>query len=74
MDQIKGGPTIANETLCMQVRHCRISFTRDRKLMKIHVEAHKTGVQLQLLDPFKQLGAKLMKGTPPLSHQGRLMQ
>ncbi|CAK0883839.1 unnamed protein product, partial [Prorocentrum cordatum] len=62
MDQIEGDPAIANETLCMQVRHCRISFARDRELMNILVVARNAGVQLQLLDSIQQLGAKLMNG------------
>ncbi|CAK0822016.1 unnamed protein product [Prorocentrum cordatum] len=74
LDTIKADGTITNDSLCMQIRHCKISYTHDRKLMKIHLEAQGSGVQTQLLDSLKQLGGKLMKGTPPRSHHERLMQ
>ncbi|CAK0875797.1 unnamed protein product [Prorocentrum cordatum] len=74
LDAVKADGSMTNEKMCDTVRHCRISYTHDRKTMKIHISAESSGVVPQLLDSLKQLGAEIKRGTPPRSHNERIMQ
>ena len=72
LEGVRADATMTNDKLCDQVHHCRISYTRDRKTLKIRLEGKETDVQPHMPDSLKQLGAAVLRGTPPKSHQERL--
>ncbi|CAK0892142.1 unnamed protein product, partial [Prorocentrum cordatum] len=74
MDTVKADQSMTNETLDSHCRFCKIGFTHDRATMKIFLEASGSGIQVEVLAGLVQIGASIKRGTPPRSHQERLMQ
>ncbi|CAK0825075.1 unnamed protein product [Prorocentrum cordatum] len=74
MDGIRVDQALTNDTLASQVKYCRASYTHERSVMKIFLEASQTGIQPEVLSPLVPCGASIKKGTPPKSHQERLVQ
>ena len=74
MDTIRADASMTNEALNSHCTYCKISFTHDRSTMKIFLEASGSGIQVEVLAGLVQLGATIKRGTPPRSHQERLMQ
>ncbi|CAK0893101.1 unnamed protein product, partial [Prorocentrum cordatum] len=71
VDRAQGDPTLASASLAQQVKHRRVFYTCDKSATKIFIEARDTETQTEVLAALVQLGAKIMKGTPPKSHQER---
>ena len=74
MGGIRADQSMTNDVLASDVKYCRVACARDRATVKIFLEASQTGIQKEVVEAMVQLGAAVTKGTPPKSHQGRLLQ
>eukprot|EP00959_Pyramimonas_sp_CCMP1952_P318900 6672489-Pyramimonas_sp.AAC.1 len=70
---MKAAP-ISNGELADQVRHCRLQTTHAQDKVKIWIEAKATGIEDTVVAALVQLGGVHKHGTPPRSHNARLLQ